>query len=371
MSDQKLYQVLSFYGAKGLRPNLFKRLIDRYHHVGAVLQALPEIKRKGLLSDLTCQSIDQPNVKDIESLIHWHQPKHKQFIIPFGDELYPPLLKELSDPPLVLWVRGDPQRLQDPQLAVVGSRSMNHYGRSNAFHFSECLAQSGLTITSGLAYGIDSQAHLGAMNSGYTIAVLGSGLDCIYPKSNQQLAEKIIDKGALVSLWPPETSPLAFHFPQRNRVICGLSLGVLVVQAALKSGSLISAKLALEQGKEVFAIPGSIHSPIAKGVHELIRQGALLVEDASQVMHALQDVLSPYLNSSPECIKSLKEPTPSLSSGYDKLLELIGYEPIDFDQLLALTEFEVPVLSSMLLRLECDGRVHQVDGGYVTCIKNN
>lgn len=203
---------------------------------------------------------------------------------------YPPLLKEIHAAPFILFVQGNLARLADPQIAIVGSRNPTPVGCEIAAKFAYYFSNMGLTVTSGLALGIDGAAHKGALlGVASTIAVLGHGLDCIYPASHQELAGDILKaNGALVSEFPIGVSPLPSHFPRRNRIISGLTMGTLVVEAALKSGSLITAKLALEQGREVFAIPGSIHNPLAKGCHALIREGAKLVETTQDVLEELQ-----------------------------------------------------------------------------------
>ena len=205
-------------------------------------------------------------------------------VVHFQDAAYPALLKQIADPPPLLFVRGDRDYLAQPQLAIVGSRNPTHTGRALAREFAAHLASFGLTITSGLASGIDGAAHQGAIEAGgTTLAVTGTGLDRVYPARHRDLAHRVAENGALVTEFPPGTAPLAANFPRRNRLISGLSLGTLVVEAALRSGSLITARSALEQGREVFAIPGSIHNPLARGCHALIRDGAKLVESGEWV----------------------------------------------------------------------------------------
>ncbi len=205
-------------------------------------------------------------------------------LLPLSDPLYPPLLRQIPDPPIALFVRGDATLLSEPQLAMVGSRNPSVEGRRNAEEFAEYLAKCGLVITSGMALGIDAASHKGALKGGKTVAVWGTGLDKAYPPRNRELAEEIIAKGVVVSEFPPGTPPLPTHFPRRNRIISGLAVGTLVVEAAKQSGSLITARLASEQGREVFAIPGSIHNPMARGCHRLLRDGAKLVESAGDIL---------------------------------------------------------------------------------------
>jgi len=284
-------------------------------------------------------------------------------IIPITDSFFPPLLREIPDPPPLLFVRGDPALLSAPQLAVVGSRNPSRGGCDNARAFSEHLVQAGLAITSGMALGIDACAHDAAMAAGgKTIALAATGLDRVYPAAHRELAHRIAAQGALVSEFALGTPPRREHFPRRNRLISGLSLGVLVVEAALKSGSLITARLAAEQGREVFSIPGSIHSPLARGCHALIRQGAKLVETAQDVLEELgalaQFVAVPASGASPVS-GAAPEPAQQL------LLDLIGYDPIEIDTLIGISGLTAGALSSMLLHMELCGLIETRPGGKV------
>lgn len=246
-----------------------------------------------------------------------------------------------------------------PQLAIVGSRNPTPTGCELAEQFAYYLAEAGLVVTSGLALGIDGGGHRGAINArGKTIAVCGTGLQHVYPNSHRQLAEDIIQNGALVSEFPPDTLPKAKHFPMRNRVISGLSLGVLVIEAALKSGSLITARLAIDQGREVFALPGSIHNPLARGCHQLIRQGAKLVETAGDILEelgAMHAVITPLIPSKKG----------SLDAPYQEVLKQIGYEITTLDAIILRCGLTAGKVSSMLLLLELEGHVQSVPGGYV------
>lgn len=282
------------------------------------------------------------------------------------DPRYPPLLRDLPDPPLLLYVLGNVDVLSDPQLAMVGSRNPSPQGRDNAVAFAKALAESGLTITSGLALGIDAAAHEGALaGKGPTIAVAGTGVDRVYPASHRELAHRIVaGGGALVSEFALGTPPMKHQFPQRNRLIAGLSLGTLVVEAALSSGSLITARQALEQGREVFAIPGSIHNPMAKGCHQLIRQGAKLVETAQHVLEELGALIPLTLTAPPTPVEN-----PIDRDGLDaeqlQLLAEMGYDPVSTDELIARTGFGADVVAGMLLTLELNNVVSAVPGGYV------
>jgi DNA processing protein len=282
-----------------------------------------------------------------------------------GHPHYPPQLLAIPDPPRSLFVRGDPAMLALPQLAIVGSRGPTPSGRETAFAFARRLANAGLAVTSGLAAGIDSAAHQGALAAnGRTLAVCGTGLDRVYPRHNQSLADDIAARGALVSEFPPGTPPLPHHFPRRNRLISGLSLGVLVVEARYRSGSLITARLAAEQGREVFALPGSIHNPLARGCHRLIRDGARLVESPEEVLEGLQADLFQALSSGPA-----QPPDPAgfsggpLDSDSKILLNACGFEPVDADILVARTGFSAAAVASMLLMLELRGELESSAGG--------
>ncbi len=288
-------------------------------------------------------------------------------LVPFGSRYYPERLAALPDAPVALFVLGDPGLLGAPQIAIVGSRNPTRGGIQTAQEFARHFSANGITVTSGLALGIDSAAHRGALQgSGGTIAVTGTGLDRVYPAANRELAGAIAKRGALVSEFPPGTAAKAGHFPRRNRIISGLSLGVLVVEAALKSGSLITARQAGEQGREVFAIPGSIHNPLARGCHRLIRQGAKLVEQADDVLEELAPQLRPWLEKSSPEKQQEPEPEPQTDASdpdYQNLLDAMGFDPVSTDTLVARTGLPAEVVSSMLLLLEMEDVVTLAPGG--------
>lgn len=311
-----------------------------------------------------------------------HPPAHARrwldmdhhWLIMRDDPRYPVLLAQLPDAPLGLFVDGDPDWLNQPQLAVVGSRNPTPYGRQLAERFAQHLARCGLSITSGLAMGIDAAAHHGALinNSPHrtasTLAVCGTGLDITYPRSSEALATRIRTQGALISEFMPGTPPRKHHFPQRNRIISGLSLGTLVVEAAEHSGSLITARLAGDQGREVFAIPGSIHSPLSKGCHALIRQGAKLVDSADDILselHPLLKHLAQHRNDAhrPEPVDSNGISGPPLDKDYKILLDALGFEPQSIDHLVGQTGLSAAAIASMLLILELEGAVTPFPGG--------
>ena len=286
--------------------------------------------------------------------------------IPLTSSEYPTLLRQISRAPPLLYVRGSIEQLHMPQIAIVGSRKMTRVGQQNALGWSRFLANSGFTVTSGLARGVDGTAHQGALQAskGGTIAVMATGIDKIYPQQHQFLAEQIVDSGGcLVTEFEPGTEPFPQHFPQRNRIISGLSLGVLVIEAAVKSRSLITARTALEQNREVFAIPGSIHNPQSKGCHSLIKQGATLVEEAADIVVELASGLD-FLQESltPENSES------KLDIGFDtdqqELLDLIGFDPVDLDTLSRLSRWPATRLSQALISLELCSAIANDNGLY-------
>ncbi|MET0118068.1 MAG: DNA-processing protein DprA [Sedimenticola sp.] len=310
------------------------------------------------------QYLAAPDRERVEADLQWAEPADHH-IITLADPGYPPLLAEADDPPPVLFVIGQPDILVTPQLAIVGSRNPSASGRQTARDFAFHLARSGITVTSGLATGIDGAGHEGALEAeGKTIAVTGTGLDRVYPATHHELAHRIREQGALVSEFPPGTPVRPGNFPRRNRIISGLSVGTLVVEAALKSGSLITARLASEQGREVFAIPGSIHNPLARGCHRLIRQGAKLVESSEDIIEELSPLLGSLVTPATG-IREKPDPeeTPDLDADYIRLLEQIGYDPLHADRLIERSGLPAENVSSMLLLLELEGYVSSLPGG--------
>ncbi|MGE5240930.1 MAG: DNA-processing protein DprA [Bacteroidota bacterium] len=306
--------------------------------------------------------LDGPDAPALQAELDWlRQPGHH--LITWADPDYPPLLREIPDPPSMFYVLGERALLSGPQLAVVGSRNPTPMGRENAHAFAKSLAAAGLTVTSGLALGIDGAAHRGALEAGgTTVAVAGTGLDRVYPARHRELAHEIVGHGgALVSEFPLGIPPLPENFPIRNRIISGLSLGTLVVEAALQSGSLITARLATEQGREVFAIPGSIHSPQARGCHALIRQGAKLVETAQDILEELGPLASLTRRAAPENADAVRPLDPSMNA----LLEHIGHDPVTVDVLIERSGLTADAVSSMLLQMELNGLVSSCPGGKI------
>ena len=276
---------------------------------------------------------------------------------------FPELLQQIPGPPQRLFVAGNKEALHLPALAIVGSRNPTEGGRQNAYEFAKYLGRSGFCIVSGLAQGIDTAAHEGALDAGaMTVAFLGHGIDRIYPAANTGLAKRIVSQGALCSEFPLGAEPRREHFPQRNRLISGLCLGTLVVEAAKRSGSLISARLAAEQGREIFAIPGSIHNPMSRGCHQLIRQGAKLVESAADII----DELAPLVEHLLQATEEPATPAPGRSgddADYQVLLKALGFDPVTTDQLAETSGLTIEQVSSMLLILELEGKIEAQAGG--------
>lgn len=279
-------------------------------------------------------------------------------VLTLADAAYPQALLTISDPPPLLYAKGEVALLNRTAIAIVGSRNATVQGMQNADQFAQLLGRANLTIISGQALGIDAAAHAGALNTaGSTVAVVGTGLDIVYPARHRDLAHKIANQGCLLSEYALGTPAIASNFPRRNRLISGLALGVLVVEAAAQSGSLITARSALEQGRDVFAIPGSIHSPLSKGCHQLIRQGAKLVESAQDILEELrwpQTVPTPHVEPAKHT-----EVEPDLQA----VLTAAGHDPVSIDQLVARTTFTAAAIQAHLLNLEMQGKIELMAGG--------
>ena len=345
-----------------------------------------DLERAGLKDD-TIEALRHPDAARLAGDAAWlDAPAHH--LLTFEDERYPALLRDTPSPPAALWVDGDPDVLWQPQIAIIGSRNPTAGGRDNARDFAHELSRRGLTVTSGLAAGIDSLAHGAALDAGgYTVAVAGTGLDIVYPASSRSLAERIRAQGALVSEFPPDTPARRQHFPSRNRIISGLSLGVLVIEAGLRSGTLITARLAGGQGREVFALPGSIHNPMAKGCHRLIRDGARLVETAADVMQELASLAGELagrlgerlatgdaeLDMSPANRKLTPRKEGAFPEADDRpwetdpeyraLWDCLGFDPKPVESIIRQTGLTAPAVSAMLLMLELRGMVEAHPGG--------
>ena len=311
--------------------------------------------------------LEADNSQAVAAARQWAQASD-QHIVTLADTAYPRALLDIADPPTLIYVRGRLDLLQRPALAIVGSRNPTPQGIKNAENFSVALAQSGLIIVSGLALGIDTAAHLAALSvQGDTIAVIGTGIDRIYPARNLDLARRIVKQGCIISEFPLGTPAVAHNFPRRNRLISGLARGVLVVEAAAESGSLITARLAGEQGKEVFSIPGSIHSPQARGCHKLIKQGAKLVETVQDILEELdwhdQRSEKGQASASPLPTPSVTATGQEARTDADELLTLIGFDPCSIDELAARSGLSIEILSQQLLQLELDGHLANLPGG--------
>ncbi|HEY8553031.1 MAG TPA: DNA-processing protein DprA [Burkholderiales bacterium] len=356
----------------GLPGRIAHGLLDRFGSIAALFAA-PQDDVEAAIADTAAEAGRRLDAREAAQALaagpraaEWardlawlEEPAHH--LVTWLDPDYPPLLREIADPPLVLYVEGRRDVLARPQLAIVGSRNPTPLGRYDAAAFARALCDAGLAITSGLALGIDAAAHRAALEAGgTTIAVAGTGLDCVYPPGNRELARAIAERGALVSEFPIGTPPRPAHFPIRNRLISGLSLGVLVVEAAEQSGSLITARLAAEQGREVFALPGSIHSPLARGCHRLIRQGAKLVETAADVL----EELGPLAAVSADARLAASAPDETLTPDERAVLDNLGYEPMSVDALVERSGLTPDTVSSILLQLELRGVVLVGPGGY-------
>jgi DNA processing protein len=299
-------------------------------------------------------ALDSPQVQDaVARSLEWAAaPGHA--LVTLADETYPRTLLEIPDPPALLYAVGRTELLRRPAFAIVGSRNATAQGERNAESFAKTLSDAGLVIVSGLALGIDAAAHRGGLaGTGSSIAVLGTGIDIVYPRRNSALAAQIAARGVLLSEFPLGTAPASQNFPRRNRLISGLAQGCLVVEAALASGSLITARAAADQGREVFAIPGSIHSPLSKGCHALIKAGAKLVESA-------EDILAELGGFRPSGFASTTAQTETADNG---LLQHMGHDPVDVDSLCSRAGMSAEQVSSELLRLELDGRITSLPGG--------
>jgi len=359
---------LALHRTPGIGNRSCKKLLSDYGSASNIFQTPPgELRACGIRAE-SINALANPDWESVDKDLLWLAESGNR-LINWLDPGYPPLLKEIPDAPTLLFVHGDPAHLNQPQLAVVGSRNPSHDGAALAQEFSAHLANCGLTITSGLASGIDGAAHLGALKAGgSTVAVTGTGLDRVYPARHRELAHRIAENGCLVSEFPPGTLPLPGNFPRRNRIISGLSLGTLVIEAALRSGSLITARTALEQGREVFATPGSIHNPLARGCHALIREGAKLVETGDHILEELASLVSLCLsqathNTTPKAAAGKGETAAGLDAEYFQLLDQMGYEPVSVDQLVQRSGLTPEQVSSMLLLLELEDFIVPSPGG--------
>jgi DNA processing protein len=353
---------LTLSHAPGVGPRTLGRLIEHFGDPARVLAAGRAQLEAAGVRPAVADGLREPREAQVEADLAWAE-EDAATILTKEDALYPSRLAQQTDAPYVLYVRGDPCALSDPMLAVVGSRNPTPAGLETTRELARHLAACGLTIVSGLAIGIDGAAHEGALQNGRTVAVLGTGPDRVYPAVHRDLARRIARNGALVTEFPPGSSAVGRNFPRRNRIISALSLGTLVTEAALRSGSLITARFAAEQGREVFAIPGSIHNPLARGCHALIRDGAKLVETAADILEELAPLLGPFAEETPDRVEQGNGGPSRLDAEYLRLLESMGHDPVAPDELIRRTGMPAESVSSMLLLLELEGYVSSYPGG--------
>ncbi|MDC6169864.1 DNA-processing protein DprA [Paucibacter sp. XJ19-41] len=364
MERSELAAWLQLLETPGLGLESARRLLAGLGSPQAVIGATA-LTRRQFVAAGPAQALGEPSAELlglIDRTWAWLQGGARRDVLVLGDADYPPALLQTADPPLLLYLIGRRELLAAESLAIVGSRRPTPQGRDNAHDLALALGQAGLTVVSGLALGIDGAAHAGALKSpAATIAVLGTGLDQIYPSSHQRLADEIAERGLLLSEYSLGTPPLPANFPRRNRIIAGLARGCLVVEAAPRSGSLITARLAAEAGREVFAVPGSIHAPQSKGCHELLRQGAKLVERAEDVLEELRPSrATPPVRGSLRDERPADPPEPDGETGL--LLAAMGYEPVSLDALQARGGWSAAQLNALLLELELSGAVARLPG---------
>lgn len=357
MSKRCLFALNRVYG---LGPSAIKKLLKRWSNLEEMF-ALPlaDLINAGLPSALA-EAIAGFDWRCVDDDWRWQEQSHQHHLISWDCPEYPVLLKEIDNPPVVLYARGDLSALNQAMVAMVGTRKPSITGRETARYFARELSRRGLTIVSGLALGIDAEVHQGCLDAGEkTVAVMGTGIDVIYPRSHGRLAEAISTNGLLLSEFPLKTSPNAGHFPRRNRIISGSSLVTLIVEAAIKSGSLITARLAMEQNRDVMAIPGSIHNPQARGCHYLLQQGAKLVTSIADVLEELR---------LPDLALSSQKNQAVLVSSHENLVKCMGFEVTSMDQIATRSGLNISTVACCLAELELQGLVKAVTGGYMRCV---
>jgi len=353
MRDAELEAWLALGLIPRLGPVAFRKLLSGFGSPEAALGASTVALANIVGPELAKAIVQGPDTDQLAASLDWAADKQNR-LLTLADEAYPVSLLEISDPPPLLYLKGQSALLQRDCIAVVGSRNATAQGVADAEAFARDLSDNGFCIVSGLALGIDAAAHRGGLSGkSSSIAVVATGLDTVYPSRNHELAHKLSEHGLLVSEFALGTRPMAGNFPRRNRLISGLSRGVLVVEAAIKSGSLITARYALEQGREVFAIPGSVHSPVSKGCHALIKQGAKLVEASADILEELGR--QPNSNT--------PDVAPTTEQKYPELFRAIGFDPVDLDTICARSGLTAENASAMLLELELDGVVVRLAGG--------
>ena len=361
---------LALYHTPGVGAVTFHRLLETCPDLQDFPNRHTDQLRKPGLSQKVLDALQHPDTAAVMRDLEW-QDKPGNRIMTCHDPDYPVLLSQVDTPPPLLYVHGNTNILSEPLLAMVGSRNPTTTGIRTATEFAHHLSAAGLVISSGLALGIDAASHKGALEAGApTVAVMGTGLDRVYPARHRDLARQIAEGGALISEFPVGTTPRAENFPRRNRIISGLSLGTLVVEAAIRSGSLITARYAGDQGREVFAIPGSIHNPLARGCHQLIRQGAKLVETAEDVIDELGMLAqSCYSTDKPTEEREVAAEPSKLGPEYQQLIDIIGFDSTSIDQLVCSSGLTPAEVSSMLLQLEMSGYIASSPGGLYNRLK--
>ncbi|MBB5211782.1 DNA-processing protein DprA [Microbulbifer hydrolyticus] len=363
---------LSLLRLEGIGPASYWQLVERFGSALAALRQPPENLTRKLPDRARAQLAEFQRLEMDSELGQWALAERQRcaeeciYLLHWEHDSYPALLKEITRPPPVLYLCGNPDTLSLPQIAVVGARRASRAGLDNAQAFAAELASSGFAITSGLALGVDAAAHKGALQgAGKTVAVLGTGVNRVYPRRNAVLAEQILAAdGAIVSEMPLGTAPEAGNFPRRNRIISGLSVGTLLVEAAVRSGSLITARLALEQNREVFAIPGSIHNPLARGCHHMIKHGAHLVETSADIVEHLGGLLSGMAQQPGLFEEKAATAGVSLPGEQGAIIRALGGDPRSIEQLARDTGGDTGELMACLLHLELEGLVEQLPGGY-------
>jgi DNA processing protein len=399
-----IQESLALFHLPGVGPTRYHKLIEWFGSAAAVISGDRKLIQAAGVKAGSIKQLDDYARSGLNSWLgervtrdlEWRSQAGNDVLL-IDDEDYPALLKHIHNPPPILFIRGCRERINDPQLAMVGSRNPSIDGKENAYRFAKALVNVGLTVTSGMAMGVDASAHQGAIDGrGYTVAVVGTGADIIYPARHRGLAEKILEQGVIVSEFPLGTQPQPANFPRRNRIISALSLGVLVVEASPRSGSLITAHCALEQGREVYAIPGSIHNPMARGCHQLIKQGAKLIESSEDIFEELSSLLAfhQFSKNEPKCVPSEQqraiplsgdlfgdsefpdnshractddgngETVVDLTEPEKSLLMQIGFDVVSVDSVVERLELPVEDISFLLMSLELKGIVQSVPGGF-------
>jgi DNA processing protein len=366
LSPRERLDRLRLARSENVGPVTFQRLIERFGSAGAALEALPNLARQGGRRGTMRLCPEADALREAETA---EQLGARLLVL--GDDEYPAPLAAIADPPPAISVLGEVALLSRPSVAVVGARNASAAGRRFARTLAEEIGQAGFVVVSGLARGIDTAAHEGALATG-TVAVVAGGVDVVYPEENRALHGRITDNGAIVAEMPPGTEPIAALFPRRNRTISGLALGTVVVEAALRSGSLITARQALEQGREVFAVPGSPQDPRARGANDLIRQGATLVETAADILAVLGPTAGTHLVSSVKHLNhkdiSSADLVPDMDGSRNKVLELLSPTPVAVDEIVRQCQLSPATVSLVLLELELAGRLERHPGNQVSIL---